>query len=33
MEKGQIAEQGPPSQIVDSPASQRLAHILGSAQL
>jgi ABC-type histidine transport system ATPase subunit len=33
MEKGQIAEQGSPSQIVDSPASQRLADFLGSAQV
>jgi polar amino acid transport system ATP-binding protein len=32
MEKGQIAEQGSPTQIFDSPASQRLADFLGSAR-
>jgi polar amino acid transport system ATP-binding protein len=32
MEKGQIAEQGPPGQIFDSPVSQRLADFLGNAR-
>ena len=33
MEKGQIAEQGSPSQIVDIPASQRLGACPGNRQV